>query len=370
MNDITRLARTLRQAAKEELMCRETSDTSDLWQDEASPENVLALVETLESDQEQIKTLENRIRRLGGIIDAAEKRISELQEHQKANSAEPVAWRHRPVDDVPGRGGSGWKGPWKLSAEPIEEKIGLMRTEVQPLYAAPIVPEDWTLQDAINFVEEVGALTERDAAYQTWNACRTAILQAGNHSGNVTEKVKQPSSNEAIGGNVYGDEIKQSASNEPVTLIKPLADLYGITSPTGSETTFTFDASEASSFLGSGWSVQEYVELERYQKAVAGNSPVTPDGWIPVSERLPEPGTLVLVYTPPQPGDHPEDVRIGFDYIDPDGDDPTYWFEHGESYDHFCCVACDGMTWPSKKAPYTHWRVLPIAPQQESLCTR
>ncbi|EIX6431241.1 DUF551 domain-containing protein [Salmonella enterica] len=103
---------------------------------------------------------------------------------------------------------------------------------------------------------------------------------------------------------------------------------------------------------------------------LSANSPVTPDGWIPVSERLPEPGTLVLVYTPPQPGDHPEDVRIGFDYIDPDGDDPTYWFEHGESYDHFCCVACDGMTGPSKKAPYTHWRVLPIAPQQESLCTR
>lgn len=64
--------------------------------------------------------------------------------------------------------------------------------------------------------------------------------------------------------------------NIPATQINPVADLYGITSPTGSETTFTFDASEASSFVGSDWSVQEYVELERYQQAVAGNYPVTP----------------------------------------------------------------------------------------------
>ncbi|MDU5684193.1 MAG: hypothetical protein E6017_01195 [Kluyvera cryocrescens] len=58
---------------------------------------------------------------------------------------------------------------------------------------------------------------------------------------------------------------------EGIATIIPVADLYGITSPTGSETTFTFDASEASSFVGSGWSVQEYVELERYQEAIVGD---------------------------------------------------------------------------------------------------
>ncbi|MFU0930877.1 hypothetical protein ACM26E_08650 [Kluyvera cryocrescens] len=57
---------------------------------------------------------------------------------------------------------------------------------------------------------------------------------------------------------------------EGIATIIPVADLYGITSPTGSETTFTFDAIEASSFVGSGWSVQEYVELERYQEAIVG----------------------------------------------------------------------------------------------------
>lgn len=82
---------------------------------------------------------------------------------------------------------------------------------------------------------------------------------------------------------------------EPVTLIKPVSDLYSITSPTGSETTFTFDAGEASSFAKGGWTVQEYVELERYQQAMAGNYPVTPNGWIPVSERMPPQGVPLLV---------------------------------------------------------------------------
>lgn len=64
-----------------------------------------------------------------------------------------------------------------------------------------------------------------------------------------------------------------------VTQFKPVADLYGLTSPTGSETSFTFDAVEARDFIDGGWSCQEYVELERYQEAVSGNSPVIPDGW-------------------------------------------------------------------------------------------
>ncbi|ELC7118644.1 ead/Ea22-like family protein [Salmonella enterica] len=93
-NDISALARTLRQAAEEELMCREASDTSDLWQDEASPENVLALVEALEILQQEnrISELESDLaaeeerrgnwfrmaEELAGKLDAAEERIREL----------------------------------------------------------------------------------------------------------------------------------------------------------------------------------------------------------------------------------------------------------------------------------------------------
>ncbi|MEI9755505.1 hypothetical protein V5029_16030 [Enterobacter hormaechei] len=68
----------------------------------------------------------------------------------------------------------------------------------------------------------------------------------------------------------------------PVTQFKPVADLYGLTSPTGGETSFTFDAVEARDFIDGGWSCQEYVELGRFQEAVSGNSPVIPDGWVAV----------------------------------------------------------------------------------------
>lgn len=50
----------------------------------------LALLDELEADEQQIKTLESRNRRLDGIITAAEKRIAELQEHRKADSVEAI----------------------------------------------------------------------------------------------------------------------------------------------------------------------------------------------------------------------------------------------------------------------------------------
>ncbi|HCL5589447.1 TPA: hypothetical protein N2N35_000852 [Enterobacter cloacae] len=90
----------------------------------------------------------------------------------------------------------------------------------------------------------------------------------------------------AVGWNAYRAAMIQGAdgtlTNEgtiPVTQFKPVADLYGLTSPTGGETSFTFDAVEARDFIDGGWSCQEYVELERFQEAVIGNSPVIQDGW-------------------------------------------------------------------------------------------
>ncbi|HAS1952261.1 TPA: hypothetical protein I4E15_20300 [Enterobacter asburiae] len=62
----------------------------------------------------------------------------------------------------------------------------------------------------------------------------------------------------------------------PVTQFKPVADLYGLTSPTGGETSFTFDAVEARDFIDGGWSCQEYVELGRFQEAMLqGAEPVS-----------------------------------------------------------------------------------------------
>ncbi|ELX5323338.1 ead/Ea22-like family protein [Salmonella enterica] len=85
MNDITALARKLRQAAEEELMCREASDTSDLWQDEAGPENVLALLDELEAEQGYregafvaCNRWHDKFREEEAKLEVAEKRIAEL----------------------------------------------------------------------------------------------------------------------------------------------------------------------------------------------------------------------------------------------------------------------------------------------------
>ncbi|BBS32870.1 hypothetical protein [Enterobacter cloacae] len=94
----------------------------------------------------------------------------------------------------------------------------------------------------------------KDFAWDIWNACRAAMLQGAeqqNRQQNIPENI-------------------------PATQFKPVADLYGLTSPTGGETSFTFDAVEARDFIDGGWSCQEYVELGRFQEAVSGNSPVIP----------------------------------------------------------------------------------------------
>ncbi|CNI28958.1 Uncharacterised protein [Yersinia frederiksenii] len=45
---IEQLITDLKAAAHEEIMFRESSDTSDRWQDDATPENVLLLIAELE----------------------------------------------------------------------------------------------------------------------------------------------------------------------------------------------------------------------------------------------------------------------------------------------------------------------------------
>ncbi|HDV8228223.1 TPA: hypothetical protein RJ933_002579 [Enterobacter hormaechei] len=66
------------------------------------------------------------------------------------------------------------------------------------------------------------------------------------------------------------------------TQFKPVADLYEVTVPSGRSTTFTKDAAEASDCRVMGWSVQEYVKLERYQAAMLqGAEPVTTANKLP-----------------------------------------------------------------------------------------
>lgn len=124
------------------------------------------------------------------------------------------------------------------------------------------------------------------------------------------------------------------------TQFKPVADLYGLTSPTGGETSFTFDAVEARDFIDGGWSCQEYVELERFQEAVSGNSPVIPDGWVACSEKMPEENSE-------------QEVLACFK----GGDISTLYYFEGRWDDAYGIVPI--------RQDVTHWMPLPAAPQQE-----
>ncbi|WP_053089146.1 Lar family restriction alleviation protein [Enterobacter asburiae] len=116
----------------------------------------------------------------------------------------------------------------------------------------------------------------RKICAEKWNR-RAAMLQGADVS--LTHEGKNHHEDKLGMVNHLGDVTEKV---EPVTQIEPVADLYGLTSPTGGETSFTFDAVEARDFIDGGWSCQEYVELERFQEAVSGNSPVIQDGWVMV----------------------------------------------------------------------------------------
>lgn len=226
-----------------------------------------------------------------------------------------------------------------------------------------------------------------------WNAYRAAMLQGVDRPQNEPQNIPE---------------------NIPATQFKPVADLYGLTSPTGGETSFTFDAVEARDFIDGGWLCQEYVELERFQEAITNhtedklamvdhsgdsnnmvepvttayklpddfdfdrfndvvwleavasnphmhslttstiamvalelnrkladcNSPVIPDGWIPVSERMPGSQEWVIVFAK---WDN-QQVLCWDDVANrwTDFEDQSYYADM-----------------------FTHWMPLPAAPQQE-----
>ncbi|MGG7716467.1 hypothetical protein PGN42_10405 [Klebsiella aerogenes] len=83
MTDITELAAVLRLAAESEIAYRAEGDTSDLWQDEVSPANILALVEALEKAQSTNAAQDDHINQQQDRIEQLEKRNAELGKYAK-----------------------------------------------------------------------------------------------------------------------------------------------------------------------------------------------------------------------------------------------------------------------------------------------
>lgn len=144
-----------------------------------------------------------------------------------------------------------------------------------------------------------------------------------------------------------------SLTTEPDAQIKPAADLYALCWQPGDVVTYTPEPEKATIWLSNyaGTCVQEYVTLERLQEALAGNSPVTPDGWIKCSERMPEDDDFVYIWPRPDFGIELHVAQYGkFDKRDKGWYAQVYEQNYGIEY-HPITV--------------THWMPLPAAPQQE-----
>lgn len=123
------------------------------------------------------------------------------------------------------------------------------QSDVMPVYTTPPAPV--SAPDALTDDIDSDDHPLLWSYNKGWNACRAAMLQGVDRPQNEPQNIPE---------------------NIPATQFKPVADLYGLTSPTGGETSFTFDAVEARDFIDGGWLCQEYVELERFQEAITNHT--------------------------------------------------------------------------------------------------
>lgn len=231
-----------------------------------------------------------------------------------------------------------WNEGFPIERFKADYVISWMLANYPPAQPAPVsVPAAMEMDDDFDSAFEHGKAVG-------WNAYRAAMLQGADRPQNEPQNIPE---------------------NIPATQFKPVADLYGLTSPTGGETSFTFDAVEARDFIDGGWLCQEYVELGRFQEAMLqngnspaqsdccpeqnyiapaqdGDSPVIPDGWIPVSERMPGSQEWVIVFAK---WDN-QQVLCWDDVANrwTDFEDQSYYADM-----------------------FTHWMPLPAAPQQKDI---
>ncbi|HCX5071763.1 TPA: DUF551 domain-containing protein [Escherichia coli] len=172
--------------------------------------------------------------------------------------AEPVAWAHRLINKR-----NGVVHPWVYgSAEACPSEGDIFNIEVMPLYT--VHPAPVSVPAAMEMDDDFDSAFEHGKAVG-WNAYRAAMLQA------------EPVSN--------SDEL-------------PLDYLQG--HKDGLE--WAAQLAEANHPQTGDWLYDDPIELARAIRkgpdmptVQGGNSPVTPDGWISCSERMPEKGQNVLI---------------------------------------------------------------------------
>lgn len=218
--------------------------------------------------------------------------------------AKPIGAFHIAEQQVDGTSDYIKDGEWPIDNGTIE---------VYAAPPAPVVPEEKPMPNPLSMyaVDAVAAIAE----VRGWNACRAAML--------------------------HGAEPVSQTYKSQHTQFEQVADLYEMQFDDGRTCAFHTDAQKAAQWLQAcdGNRVQEYVKLERLRNALSGNYPVTPDGWISCSERMPKGYADVLVTD----GEH---VEVKW------WDESGYWNSWTELNSD---IFADEIT---------HWMPLPEPPQE------
>ena len=242
--------------------------------------------------------------------------------------AKPIGAFHIAEQQVDGTSDYLKDGEW-----PIDNGI----IEVYAAPPVPVVPEEKPMPNPLSMyaVDAVAAIAE----VRGWNACRAAMLQSGNFREN-----KNSSTNNFR-------EIAETSTNYPVIPSEVLSAIQKVAKIRADFDDFDGDRRGIGDCLDEA-EQELIVTINKYASQLAAEPiapndvreqtaipqvPVTPDGWISCSERMPDKLIPVMVMY--------EDGEMW----------SAMW--NGNRWD-------DGTEYPDPHS-VTHWREMPAAPQQE-----
>ena len=256
-----------------------------------------------------------------------------------ALEVEPIGFRCRRNDNL-----GDWSYVYHREPDDFERK----HLVIEGIYAAPpvpVVPEEKPMPNPLSMyaVDAVAAIAE----VRGWNACRAAMLQSGNFREN-----KNSSTNNFR-------EIAETSTNYPVIPSEVLSAIQKVAKIRADFDDFDGDRRGIGDCLDEA-EQELIVTINKYASQLAAEPiapndvreqtaipqvPVTPNGWISCSERMPEniPGSCkeYLVFDG-------LNNKVHHDYwVVPDGDSApvaSFWNHYG--------------------AHVTHWMPLPEPPQE------
>lgn len=249
--------------------------------------------------------------------------------------AKPIGAFHIAEQQVDGTSDYLKDGEW-----PIDNGI----IEVYAAPPVPVVPEEKPMPNALSMyaVDAVAAIAE----VRGWNACRAAMLQSGNFREN-----KNSSTNNFR-------EIAETSTNYPVIPSEVLSAILKVAKIRADFDDFDGDRRGIGDCLDEA-EQELIVTINKYASQLAAEPiapndvreqtaipqvPVTPDGWISCSERMPDTKTAVLVA---REFDRKGDWRMKW---------ATYIPGHPD--------ANDGWVIPGASWIPSHWMPLPEPPQE------